>query len=289
MALAKPPVVYDSVSKRHREAIEGAEVIGGKYIQLGDGLEANADGSLSVALDDLISTDSGNQLVTGADRKLYVPPVDLPEVDAAALVSTQSGNDLIVGSDEKLYANVMDGLDIDANDKILSKDVNGLLATVRLAYTAATGTIRLLGRGNVLLGSVSLPENQILSAAELVENPDDLDPGTYIHFTFDTTSGPSDMYLDVTKLVDVYAAADSSIDISGYAVKVNIDANSALVAGSSGLTIKLSKMVSSDTGNRLGIGTDNKFAVKRDVMFVDTIDSIPDGLASDGLLVHIAS
>lgn len=265
MSVAKPPIVYDSVAQRLREAISRAETIHGGFIRIDGSLTVDQDGVLSVTPVDpvgLISADAGNVITPGSDGKLYVQQVEIPEVKASDLISTQPGNDLIAGSDGKLYFNSMDGLAIDAADKILAKTENGLLATVRLTYVASTGTIRLTGRNNVLLGSVSLPEHKILRAAELVENPDSLPPGTYIKFTFDTLDEPTDMYLDVSKLVDVYTAADSSIVIEDYAVRVNIDPNSALTAGSAGVTIKLSKMVSTDFGNRLRIGTDNKFFVE---------------------------
>lgn len=277
MALARKPIIYDDVSNRLREGIGGAEVIDASFLPLGPGMGVGADGSITMDPSALVSSDTDNQITIGSDKGLFVPPVEIPEVDAAALVSNQAGNDIIIGTDGKLYAHTMDGIDIDANDKVLSKSANGLLATVRLTYVSTTGTIRLTGRDNVLLGSVTLPENQILNAAELVENPDSLAPGTYIKFTFDTTSGPSDMYLDVTKLVDIYTAADTSIVVDDYAVKVNIDANSALTAGSNGVTIKLSKMLSSDPGNRLKIGADNKFFVepaKAEDVVVDPADNI---------------
>lgn len=302
MSKLKIPIVYDSEERKLRRAIEGAEQLDPSYVRLssepGNSLSVAGDGGLYGAPTDpqaLVSTDENNQLVAGSDGALYVPPSPPPAVDA--LISKDQQNDIVQGSDGKLYANTMDNLALDEADKILSVSENGLAATVRMSYTASTGTIRLYGRNNALLGTVVLPKYQILQDFSIVENPDDQAPGTYIKFVVETTGGATqDVFLDVTKLVDVYTAADNSMTVSGYALSVNVDPNSPLAVGVNGLTVKLSRMISTDKPNLLKIGADNKFFVDgsavetgRDVVTVDSIDTIPDELSEGGLLMHITA
>ena len=274
MAVPKRPVVFDQDNAKMRQAIDGGEVIGGKFIQL--------------------STDSGNMLeVSVKDGGLFVPA---PEIsDAGSLVSADRNNDLHTGSDGGLYVNVMDEVDISARDNVLSKETDGLLASIRIEYTTATGTLRLLGRGNAPLGSVVLPKHQILKSARLVENPGGQAPGTYIEMVFSLDSGSTDtVYLDVTKLVDVYTAADTSVEVSNYTIKAKLDPSGPLVAGVNGLTLTMSKLVSSDSNNLLKTGTDNRLYVdgsavklQKDSMMVTSMDSIPAELAVGGHLDHV--
>lgn len=274
MAVAKRPVVFDQDNSKMRRAISGGEVIGGKFIQLSD--------------------DPGNMLeVSSKDGGLFVAA---PEVsDAGSLVSSDRNNDLHTGNDGGLYVNVMDGVGISALDNVLSKEADGLLASVRIEYTTATGTLRLLGRGNAPLGSVVLPKHQVLQSARLVENPGGQAPGTYIELVFSLESGGTDtVYLDVTRLVDVYTAADTSVEVSNYTIKVKLDPSGPLTAGVNGLALTMSKLISSDSNNLLKSGTDNRLYVdgtavklQKDSMMVTSLDSLPAELAVGGHLDYV--
>lgn len=54
----------------------------------------------------------------------------------------------------------------------------------------------------------------MLDSVELVTDPEDQDPGTYLHFTWNASAGSKEMYIDVTKLLDNinYTLTGSAVD-----------------------------------------------------------------------------
>lgn len=54
----------------------------------------------------------------------------------------------------------------------------------------------------------------MLDSVELVTDPEDRDPGTYLHFTWNASVGSKEMYIDVTKLLDNinYTLTGSAVD-----------------------------------------------------------------------------
>lgn len=55
----------------------------------------------------------------------------------------------------------------------------------------------------------------MLDSVELVTDPEDQDPGTYLHFTWNASAGSKEMYIDVTKLLDNinYTLTGSAVDV----------------------------------------------------------------------------
>lgn len=78
----------------------------------------------------------------------------------------------------------------------------------------------------------------------------------------DASANPTFSFLDMSKLVDTYTAADTSVTISGYTVKVNIsaDAGNAIVLKADGLYVahqdisgKADKVASATNGDLAGL------------------------------------
>lgn len=183
------------------------------------------------------------------------------------------------------------GLGVDAT--------SGKLKSVfSLSYAAATGVFKVLGAdGTTELGSVTLPSHlSVLKAVTLevasVANPvNGNTSGTYIHFVFTLSTGAdSDIFLNVTDLIDIYTVGDGlqvnaldskkfeaklgnglEINSTSKAIQVKVKSGeSILVSDSDGLHIDTSALttateqvvVSTDTDNVISAGTDGGALLK---------------------------
>ena len=247
--------------------------------------------------DNAISSDANNSIVKGTDKKLYsklVTPADListlPDnaiyvntdnklfskaVTASSLVSSAANNALKVASDNKLLVNVASGLVIDSSDKVLSTDiVNGIKANISLNYNSTTRVVRLIGKDDTIISSITLPEAELIKSAQVVTDPAGQPAGTYLALVFGTSTGDETIYIDLATLITTYTPADASIAISAdNKISAVLDPNSSLELTVNGIAVDNSLLVSTDHGNIITIGADGK---------IKAVVSDPSGLlASD--------
>lgn len=154
-----------------------------------------------------ISTDKQNLL--GADEEGLI-------LTGEMLLSEQENNPIINNIDNRLFLRVKDMLA--ADDKILSVADNLLYADLSLVFNSVSSKLTLCGKDNTVISELILPVAPGLPT--LVEILQDFTPpapegyiespypeGTYLHMQFQTTGGePTDVYLDLSKLADIYTA-----------------------------------------------------------------------------------
>lgn len=176
-----------------------------------------------------------------------------------------------------------------AND-LLQVDASGKLAhAFSLSYDATTGTFSVLGSdGTTVLSTVNVPSSVSMLQSATLEVATPAAPisgqtsGTFLHFVFQLSNGStSDVYANVTDLIDVYTAgaglalnngefsvvAGGGIKVDGNGVGVSlllgenilkIDNNGNLYTDMSSIQQAIAgiTVVSADTGNVVRAGTD---------------------------------
>ena len=94
--------------------------------------------------------------------------------------------------------------------------INEVYAAVAAGGTAAVLTIEetisgdsakeyIFKQGNVRIGTVTVPEDLVVSRGEVVTDPEGQDPGTYLVLTLSNATKDK-VYINVGKLVDIYTA-----------------------------------------------------------------------------------
>lgn len=143
---------------------------------------------------------SGNALKLGDDG-LYV--------DSAALTQYTGSESISISGDGTVKTIK---LNINASDNILTQSADGLLANINLSWSKDEG-LKLLGKNSTVITTIPATDfikDGMLDDVEFVESG----AVTYIRFTFNTSAGKAPIDLDVTKLIDIYAAGNG-ISVSG--------------------------------------------------------------------------
>lgn len=161
---------------------------------------------------------------------------------------------------------------VSPDDKIIGASDGKLTTELRLAYDPDQRIITLLGKDDVSLGEVKIPETELPDIpnlpidAEFVDTPAGLAPGKYLHLVFKLADGTmKDLYLDVTELVDVYEGG-GGITVSGKVISVKLgdsDDNALMLSNAGNLYVNKSRLVSKMPDNLLSVSdVDNKLYVK---------------------------
>lgn len=115
---------------------------------------------------------------------------------------------------------------VKSGDKILKIETDkSISSTISLNYDSISKKIQLLGIGSEVVTEIdatSFIKDGMINAVELVSDPEDQDPGTYIKITFNTDAGKEPIFLNVTSLIDVYVQGNG-ISISGKTISVKLD------------------------------------------------------------------
>lgn len=110
-----------------------------------------------------------------------------------------------------------------STDKVLSMDGTLVKSEVGLKYDSTTKKIQLTGKSGAVIESIDATafiKDGMLESAELVVNPTEHDAGTYLVLSFNTDSGSEPIYVDVTKLIDVYTSGNG-ITITNKSIAIN--------------------------------------------------------------------
>ncbi|MBQ2408938.1 MAG: hypothetical protein II309_05845, partial [Bacilli bacterium] len=138
----------------------------------------------------------------------------------------------ISGQEAIKVENKVVSLTIDGTDKVLTQGTNGLLANLSLEYDSTNKLIKLLGK-TTGEGEAAAPavidtidatvfiKDGMLSEAELVtltegQAGEGKPAGEYIKLTFNADAEQSPIYINVTSLIDVYAADETYLHLEGY-------------------------------------------------------------------------
>lgn len=167
-----------------------------------------------------VNVKSGSNALKNDDDGLYV--------DESVLTS-YAGSDAIVVSGEGATKTI--SLKLNANDKVLTQTTDGLLTNINLTWSSADG-LKLIGKGGAEIATIPATDfikDGMLENVELVNltggtgaNPSGLTDGTYLKFTFNTDGGSKILYVNVTSLIDVYAAGNG-LSLAGKTFSIKLD------------------------------------------------------------------
>jgi hypothetical protein len=165
-----------------------------------------------VAVETAVNVVEFNQAISSANKVATMADVTAAQNNATVVgekaieVKTATGE----GATGKVVS-----LKIKSDDKILDQTADdGLFSTLSLTYDTAADDdgkkyIRLKGKNNTDISTIDATDfikDGMLADAEYVENPDGQAAGKYIVLTFNTDSGKTPVYVNVTALVDTYTA-----------------------------------------------------------------------------------
>lgn len=166
-------------------------------------------------------------------------------VDESVLTKYQ-GSDAIIVSGEGATKTI--SLKLNSNDKVLTQTTDGLLTNINLTWSSTDG-LKLLGKDSTVIATIPATDfikDGMLENVELVNltggtgaNPSGLTDGTYLKFTFNTDGGSKVLYVNVTSLIDVYAAGNG-LSLAGKTFSIKLDSSSEggyLSVGSDGLKL----------------------------------------------------
>lgn len=208
-------------------------------------------------------------------------------VDESVLTS-YNGSEAIVVSGEGATKTI--SLKLNSNDKVLTQSADGLLANINLTWSSSDG-LKLLGKDSTEIATIPATDfikDGMLENVELVEltgqttggtNPDEKPDGTYLKFTFNTDGGSKVLYVNVTSLIDVYAAGNGLNLANGKTFSIKLDPSSEggyLSVGSEGL--KLSGVTQAISDAITSAVTGDSGTIKTEL---DQIKSSVSGLQSE--------
>lgn len=252
-AVAKSFVTKVSETDGKIAVERGAITSKDKTVVIGDGadggidLKANVDGSTIV-----INKETGVMSVASAALVQYV------------------GQDAIKVSEEAEGQKTI-SLKLNATDKVLTQTTDGLLANIDLTWDKTNG-LKLTGKDGAEIATVPAADfikDGMLENVTLEKNPKGQTAGTYLHFVFNTNAEKTDIYVNVTELIDIYTAGDG-ISVSGKVIAAKLDGSTEAFLTVSPNGIKLS-------GVQAAINT-----AKQDVQTaIDKVEASV-GLAADG-------
>ena len=165
-----------------------------------------------------------------------------------SILTSYAGSDAIVVSGEGATKTI--SLKLNANDKVLTQTTDGLLTNISLTWSSAAG-LKLIGKGGAEIATIPATDfikDGMLENVELVNltgqttggtNPGENPDGTYLKFTFNTDGGSKVLYVNVTSLIDVYAAGNG-LNLAGKTFSIKLDPASEsgyLSVGSDGLKL----------------------------------------------------
>lgn len=131
---------------------------------------------------------------------------------------------------------------LDNTDKVLTISSGGVKTNVSLKWDKVTG-LQLIGKNSTVITTIPATDfikDGMLDKVTLETDPSGQPKGTYLHFVFNADSGKSDIYLNVTNLIDIYTGGNG-VDVDGSnVISAVIDpaGESYLSVGASGIKLE---------------------------------------------------
>lgn len=171
-------------------------------------------------------TENGTNLEVNVDNKtIVINETGTLSVASDALVQYKGENALHVS--EVLGGAKTISLALNPEDKVLTNDENGLLATLSLKWVKATvegekDEIQLIGKNDTVISRIDVADfikdgmlDTIAFDTTDAENPK-------LVFTFNTNSGKETISINVKELIDVYVAGNG-IDVNNNVISLKLD------------------------------------------------------------------
>lgn len=192
-------------------------------------------------------------------------------VASGALVQYQGENAITVSSEEGGVKKI--SLLIDNTDKVLKQTTTGLVSEINLTWDKSNG-LKLVGKDNTTIATIPSSDfikDGMLENVELVElsdypsNPQGKENGTYIKFTFNADAGSTEIYLNVTDLIDVYTAGNG-INVDGKIISTKIkDGENILKVDNTGLYIDASQLEAQISDNKYNSAMPDDLTTPNDI------------------------
>lgn len=201
----------------------------------------------------VVSTDTGNAIVSGNDKGAFLAVASLISASVENALKLDAANKLMV---EPTGADVL----LTPDDPLLSAAGKNIISTIGIAFDEMTGKLSITGAGGKTVTETLIPASvEMLESVQLEENPAGQSAGTYIHWVFKLTDDKKqDVYLNVNKLADVYTGGNGiNVAATGEITPV-LYPNGGLGVDASGLYVSTADLLSTDAGNTLVRGKDNK-------------------------------
>ena len=279
---------WRKISDSESSADKVSETLDDLQTQITKAKVKNTDGSITVGAEEADGTPisvklkaDNNALKLDAENGLYV--------DESVLTKYTGSNAISVTGDEP---NKVINLVINSSDKVLTQSGDGLLANINLTWSKADG-LKLLGKDNTEIATIPATDfikDGMLENVTLEENPGGQAAGTYLHFVFNTDAKKTDIYVNVTDLIDIYTGSNG-VQVSGKNISAVRDSSSEsfLSIGASG--IKVSGVQDAiNTAQQtvqkaidkvelsVGIGTDGTFTAPVGATYVNDATSVMDAI-----------
>lgn len=250
--------VYETIENvnKVREDVSGnteaIESLAGVVGKAADG-ENEATGLVKAVADNAAAIETkvdkveGSRLMTDAEgTKLesiaegaQVNKIEVVKVNGTALTIADADKSVDVIVPTAPVQGVADG------EKVISLDGNKLKSTLTLAYVPADGeqnaVLRLQGINGEVVSSIdatAFVKDGMLEGAKLEGPKEDESGEKYLVLTFNTAAGKEDIRMDVTDLLDYYAAGDGLVlDGKTFKVKVDETANAYLQVTTNGIAV----------------------------------------------------
>ena len=177
--------------------------------------------------------------IAGVEKGAQVNKLEVVKVNGQALTIAEADKSV----DITIPSAPVQG--VAADEKVLSLDGDKLKTTLTLAYVPASGetnaVLRLQGKDGIVVSSIdatAFVKDGMLEGAKL-EGPKEGESGEkYLVLTFNTAAGKEDIRMDVTDLLDYYAAGDGlALDGKTFAIQLDTTAESYLKVTTNGLAV----------------------------------------------------
>ena len=205
------------------------------------------DGELATAIDGKVAKEEGKSLVADDEiaklatvaQGAQANVIEVVKVNGTALKVAEADKSVEITIPTAPVQGVAD------EEKVLSLDGDKLKTTLTLAYVPATETdnavLRLQGKDGAVVSSIdatAFVKDGMLEGAKL-EGPKEGESGEkYLVLTFNTAAGKEDIRMDVSSLLDYYAAGDGlALDGKTFAIKLDATAESYLKLTTNGLAV----------------------------------------------------
>lgn len=221
-------------------------------------------------------TENGTNLEVNVDNKTIVTnETGTLSVASDALVQYKGANSIHVS--EVLGSSKTISLTVNENDKILTNDDNGLLATLSLKWVHAEADgqkdeIQLIGKNDTVISSIDVADfikDGMLDTIKFdttdAENPK-------LVFTFNTSAGKEAISINVKELIDVYVAGNG-IEINNNVISVKIDVTGERFLTVSNEGIKLNGIQSAIDLAKTEINSSINTEVNKLNVAVETLDA----------------
>ena len=155
-----------------------------------------------------------------------------------AIAAAQKAGDDAQADVDTLEDNVgsVDGLS--TTNKTVVGAINEVLAAVGTGGTAAVVTMEkstdglsyTIKQGDATVGTIDIPKDMVVTAGEVVTNPEGQAEGTYIKLTLANVADP--LYINVGNLVDIYTAQANATQVQLAIDSTTREISATVVAGS---------------------------------------------------------